>query len=243
IEQKEYYLGKATKDNFDLRIIQLTDLHLNSVNAQLKKLAATINQLKPNVLVITGDSVDKAGKLYLLDQFLKLIDKNIPKVAILGNWEYWGQVNTIDLMGIYSNHNCELLINNSLQWVFGNKTISFTGLDDLIGGNADIEQALKNYKESDYHIVLNHCPAYTETIVKHIEGKHKVDFILSGHTHGGQFNLFGFAPFLPRGCGRFISGWYREGETALYVSKGIGTSVIPARFMSRAEFTVFHLKH
>lgn len=243
IERKEYFLGKATKSDYDLRVIQLTDLHLQKLNAQLKSVAEAINLLKPDLIVFTGDSVDEAKKLYVLDEFLKLIDKSIIKTAILGNWEYWGKVNLLDLKAIYNAHNCDLLVNESVQYFIKNHTISISGVDDLIAGNANITSTFKNYKKSDYHLILNHCPACTSEIIKQSEKEYKADFILSGHTHGGQFNLFGFAPFLPQGCGPYISGWYRESDTALYVSKGIGTSVIPARFMARAEYTMFHLKN
>ena len=69
----------------------------------------------------------------------------------------------------------------------------------------------------------------------------KADFILSGHTHGGQINLFGYVPFLPKGSGKYLKGWYDEKSPGMYVSKGIGTSIIPARFFARAEIAIFNL--
>ncbi|MCK5075659.1 MAG: hypothetical protein KAR38_04750 [Calditrichia bacterium] len=59
--------------------------------------------------------------------------------------------------------------------------------------------------------------------------------MLSGHTHGGQITFFGLAPILPRGSGKYVSGWYEKEKIKLYVSRGIGTSVIPFRFMSLPE--------
>ncbi len=53
--------------------------------------------------------------------------------------------------------------------------------------------------------------------------------MLSGHTHGGQLSLFGFAPLRPNGSGRYVSGWYRDGAIALYVSRGLGVSILPVR--------------
>jgi predicted MPP superfamily phosphohydrolase len=63
--------------------------------------------------------------------------------------------------------------------------------------------------------------------------------MLSGHTHGGQIAPFGLAPFRPRGSGRYVSGWYRDAVPALYVSRGIGTSVIDARYRAVPEVPVF----
>jgi predicted MPP superfamily phosphohydrolase len=67
----------------------------------------------------------------------------------------------------------------------------------------------------------------------------RMNVILSGHTHGGQINLFGIIPFKPVGSGRYLKGWYHD--KTMFVSKGIGTSILPARFMARAEMALFHL--
>jgi len=239
IETNDFCLGKSTDDNFDLKVIQISDLHLQSLNRQLKKLAKNINEQKPDLILITGDSVDNKNNVSVLDQFLGLIDYPIKKFAITGNWEYWGSVDLELLRKTYAAHNCELLINNSRQLTFENKTISITGVDDYVGGNADIAAALKEFKQSDYHIILNHCPEYGDTIAENLKGKVAYDFMLSGHTHGGQINIFGFVPFKPKGSGKYLKGWYEDKN--MYVSKGIGTSIFPARFMAKAEIAVFKL--
>ena len=239
IETNEFCLGKSTDDNLDLKVIQISDLHLQSLNGQLKKLAKNINEQNPDLILITGDSVDDKKKVYVLNQFLGIIDNSIKKFAILGNWEYWGNVDLEDLRMTYALNNCELLINASRQLTIKNKTISITGIDDFLGGNADIEVALKEFKQSDYHIILNHCPEYGDVIYEKIKNKIQYDFMLSGHTHGGQINLFGFVPFKPQGSGKYLKGWYKDKN--IYVSKGIGTSIFPARFMAKAEIAVFKL--
>lgn len=239
IETNEFCLGKSTEDNFDIKVIQISDLHLQTLNSQLKRLAKNINAQNPDLILITGDSVDNKKNVFVLNQFLSLIDNKIKKLAILGNWEYWGGIDLDDLRLTYSANNCELLINNSRQFTFKNKTISVTGVDDYVGGNADIESALKELKQSDYHIILNHCPEYGDIIAEKLKDKIPFDFMLSGHTHGGQINFFGFVPFKPIGSGKYLKGWYKDKN--IYVSKGIGTSIFPARFMAKAEIAVFKM--
>lgn len=237
IETNYFNIGKATEENYDLKVIQISDLHLQTLNGQLKRLVKKINKLKPDLILITGDSVDTRNNVFVLDQFLGLIHNDIKKYAILGNWEYWAGINIKDLRQSYALHNCELLINNSRQLTIKNKTISITGVDDYIGGNADIDDALREFKQSDYHIILNHCPEYSDFIYEKLKAKVAYDFILSGHTHGGQINIFGFVPFKPKGSGKYLKGWYKDKN--IYVSKGIGTSIFPARFMAKAEIAVF----
>lgn len=241
IETNEYYHGSATKETSNIKVVQISDLHLQSINYQLVKLTKKLNELKPDLILITGDAIDKANNISILNDFLMLIDHKIKKVAILGNWEYWGNVDLIELNKIYADNNCTLLINETKQYTFRSRTISITGVDDFIGGKADFGSSIKNYKPSDHHIILNHCPQYSDYISKSVSTKINVDFILSGHTHGGQINLFGFIPFLPQGSGSYIKGWYKETLPSLYVSKGIGTSIFPARFGARAEIAIFNL--
>lgn len=114
-------------------------------------------------------------------------------------------------------------------------------MDDLIAGKADFNMAMEFYQKSDYHVVVTHCHQHRDIIQNQMKDI-PIDLILSGHTHGGQLNLFGFAPFTPKGSGRYVSGWYRDKLPYLDVSKGIGTSGIPIRLGSRAEVTVFNFE-
>ncbi len=240
IETKEFFLGNASPKSSNIRVIQISDLHLQRVNYQLKRLAKQLNKLNPHLILISGDAVDKAENLSVLNSFLELIDNKIKKVAILGNWEYWGKINLQQLNTIYSNHNCKLLINETTQFSINNKTIAITGVDDFVGGKANIEMALKNYLPCNHHIILNHCPLYSDVITKYLTNNITADCILSGHTHGGQINIWGFIPFLPAGSGSYVKGWYNT-KPKMYVSKGIGTSIFPARFGARAEIAIFNL--
>jgi uncharacterized protein len=158
------------------------------------------------LVLFTGDAIDNAENISLLNQFLQLIDRDIPKTAILGNWEYWGRVNLSELDKTYKANNGTLLVNQSVQYALQGKTVSITGVDELLP------------------------PAIN------------VDFVLSGHTHGGQINIFGFRPFLPNGSGKYVKGWYNN-NPKMYVSKGIGTSVLPARLGARAEMAIFYVNN
>lgn len=239
IETNRFFLNENNSQG--INILQLSDLHLNSVNSQLKRLVKKINQEKPDLILITGDAIDDAKNITLLNSFMGLIDLNIKKVAITGNWEYWGKVDIAQLKSMYQEHNCALLINETRQFTFKNKTISITGIDDYVGGNANIDLAMEGFQKSDVHVVLNHCPEYSDEIANKLFGKTKVDLILSGHTHGGQINLLGFVPFKPQGSGKYLKGWYKDDKKNMYVSKGIGTSILPIRFLSRAEIALFQL--
>ncbi len=70
----------------------------------------------------------------------------------------------------------------------------------------------------------------------------KYDLAFAGHTHGGQVRLPLVGPlWLPPGSGRFVEGWYEEAGTKMYVSRGVGTSVLPVRLLCAPEIAIFDL--
>ncbi len=234
------YFDISTSEFDKIKIIQISDLHIDKLYSFHKSIARKINSLKPHLIFITGDSVDKTENIALLDSFLMLVDNSIKKFAILGNWEYWGNVNIEFLRKTYSKNNCELLINENRYLQLENRSLNIIGIDDYIGGNADFEKAKENLKPSKNNILLNHCPEYTNTISM-LQRETKINLVLSGHTHGGQITFFGFAPITPRGSGPFLKGWYKIRNLPMYISKGIGTSIIPIRIWARAEIVVMNI--
>lgn len=232
IDWNYFDISKSEKDK--IKIIQISDLHFDQLRYFHKSIAKKINSIKPDLIFITGDSVDKTEKIKSLNEFLELIDNSIKKYAITGNWEYWGKVNLTELKNVYSKNNYELLINENQTISIKNRQISIIGIDDLVGGNADFGKAVENLKETETNIVLSHCPEHRDLITKQKEDLN-IDLVLSGHTHGGQITFLGIVPFIPQGSGNYLKGWYKESEPKMYISKGIGTSILPIRFGARAE--------
>jgi hypothetical protein len=242
VDTNTYKLNKDADNKNPVNILQISDLHLQEFDYKAKRLAAQLNRLAPDIILFTGDAIDKRENIHSFREFLAAINQAIPKFAILGNWEYWGKIDLVKLKNLYNENNCKLLVNATAQILLKGKTISITGTDDFVGGSADIKESLTGYTHSDYHIILNHCPEYNDIIDEEISLDVPVDLILSGHTHGGQVNLLGFIPVMPPGSGRFIKGWYKTARGfRVYVSRGIGTSVIPARLGARAEVSMFEI--
>ena len=228
------YFDISKSDTNKVKILQISDLHFDKLRYFHKSIAKKINLIKPDLIFITGDSIDATDKIEGLDAFLSLIDNSIQKFAITGNWEYWGNVDLELLSATYAKNNCELLINENRTISIKNREISIIGIDDYIGGKADFKLAIRNLAPSETKIVLSHCPEHRE-IIKNQKGNLQLDIVLSGHTHGGQITFLGMVPFKPQGSGRYVKGWYKDFEPKMYVSKGIGTSILPIRFGARAE--------
>jgi len=244
--------ARTSPEQRAVRFIQLTDLHLHGVGRMHRRIAAEVNRLAPDFIVLTGDSLDRADGLPDLAEFLALLDRRMPKYAILGNWEHWGGVDLDALADVYRTASCRLLINDFAVHQAGGRSIRLTGMDDLIGGRPDPWKALGGPSDADAHLVLAHCPEHRDLMhpwpPPQMVGRpapppasfQGAALMLSGHTHGGQVNVFGWTPVLPRGSGRYVRGWFRDpGKVPLYVSRGIGTSVAPVRFGSPPEVAVF----
>ena len=247
-----YHAINGSSD-YAFRFAQISDLHLKTISRQHERIGIQLSKENLDLIIITGDSIDSNGQLQILDHFMSMLKSSIPKYAILGNWEHWGGVSVPKLADVYSRWNCDLLVNRSAQLNLGDRSILVTGLDDFIGGVPSPTFALKDVEPQEDHFLLAHCPQYLDKLLYFrsaeplpLESHKEVDLkqysfsnIFSGHTHGGQINLLGMTPFVPQGSGRYIKGWFNNNGHQLFVSRGVGTSILPVRIGSVPEIAIF----
>jgi uncharacterized protein len=237
-----YQLGNRQAGSDRISLAQISDLHIKRIDEFTRRIATTVNQLQPDVVLLTGDIVDRATTLPVLEKFLALLTPATPKYAILGNWENFSHVDLAQLKSTYAQHNTQLLINQSVVHTHGARSILFTGLDDTVEGQPQLLKALNDVTPQANHLILAHAPdqrdLFTSAEQTALEA-FQPQYMLSGHTHGGQVKLFGFAPVLPRGSGRYIQGWYTDRAPQLYVSRGLGGSGTTARLGSTPEIALF----
>jgi predicted MPP superfamily phosphohydrolase len=229
--------GTPSEAGSALRIAQLSDLHLKGVGRFEERIAARVEELDPHVVLLTGDSIDEASSLPLLAAFLELLPPRSRRYAILGNWEYWSGVERSTLARTYGQADCRLLVNETARLSHGGHGVEIMGLDDLLGGTPDLAQALESASGGANTLLLSHCPAYRDRL--DADGGVSAACMLSGHTHGGQVTVGRWAPVRPPGSGAYVSGWYRGKGLDLYVSRGLGTSLIPVRLGSPPEIAFF----
>ena len=239
LEVTEHKINAAPNDDRSIRVVQLSDLHMQSVGDRERAVASEVTRLKPDLVVLSGDVIDRADTLEVLDSFLRLLGP-VHKVAVLGNWEYWSGLDLEALRALYEGkHNVKLLINQATEYQFGNRTLQVIGLDDFTAGKPDMS-LLSNARSEVPAIVIQHSPGWFDTRAATAIDR-GFTLCLSGHTHGGQVTLFGFVLWTPRGSGRFTAGHYSATMCPLYVSRGIGTSILPIRFGAKPEIAVFTL--
>lgn len=216
------------------RVAQLTDIHLSRLGTLHYQIARALRAEAPKYCVLTGDIIDAEAKLPILAEFLELLRSSAPMhtFAILGNWERWGRVPAEALRGTYGQGGAKLLVNEGAYC----EGLSFRGTDDALSGHADFGRGLSDEAGPGPRIVLTHSPEILDTHAGPLS-----DLVLAGHTHGGQI---GRPPVVvtPPGSGRFVSGWYETAMGRVYVSRGVGTSIVPARLLRRPELAIFTLE-
>lgn len=243
ITTNEMYINEKSSDF--LKIVQFSDTHIKEdfTCKNLDKVVDKINEQNPDVVVFTGDLYDNYARYHDDDTIIKELQKinaKYDKIAIYGNRDYGGgavrQYETImEQSGFTVLKNGNWYITTDTD-----KKILFTGLDDSMLGNVSMPDSTKIY-ESDYDILLTHEPDTAELFLEY-----PYDLMLSGHSHGGQFNI----PIIPQINRRAVattdlarkysSGMYKlDSDTKVYVNTGIGTTHISARFGVVPEISVF----
>ncbi len=188
---------------------------------------------RPDLIVLTGDTCDQ-GTFAAYAPFLARLHAPLGVFAVQGNWEHWRPA--VDEIEAYRAANITLLVNEARKvrddvWVIG--------FDDLTGGSPDAERALRDVPRDANGvrtIALMHSPQFFDAIAG------RVTIAFAGHTHGGQVCAPVVGPlWLPPGCGRYVAGPYEARGSWMYVSRGLGTSILPVRFLARPEIAIVTL--
>lgn len=235
---KEFAI-KTTKldDSYDgLKIVQFSDLHYGSTIGpkELENVVETINKQKPHIIVFTGDLVE--NKVVLnekeINEVINILNKLNPTIetlAVIGNHDY--DHNYWDIITKELNWH---ILDNTYEYVYykSKMPIVFVGLDDLMEGKPDYDNAFSFLNETDkdhYTIVLAHEPDQVDEFKNY-----DFDLVLAGHSHLGQVRLplIG-ALYTPEGSKKYYDEHYKINNADLYINGGIGTSILKLRFFNK----------
>lgn len=239
-------------DSFDdLRILQISDFHNARFGSDNQKLINLVEEAEPDIIVITGDFVD----YYHTDidtalGFAESLKSKAPCYFVTGNHESWlqGTESFEQLEDGLKESGVNVLHDQAVDLNKGGESIELIGIDDLEFArkengliNKDVKPLLRELNtEGKYSILLSHRPEIFEDYVSS-----GIDLVLTGHAHGGQVRipLIGglYAPdqgMFPK----YDSGEYKDGNTTMIVSRGIGNSIIPVRINNQPELVLVILR-
>jgi len=223
-----------------IRIAQLSDLHLPANRGAAEGTISLIRAERPEIVVLTGDQCETADGIAELSAFVSETRGSVATLAVLGNWDYrGGSVGDVAALA-YEAAGAILLVNRHAIIQRGGAALAFVGLDDLLSGKPDLAAASAGVPGDAPVILLAHEPGPADDPLP--PGAPSPILTLAGHTHGGQIRIPGLPARTPIGSGRFLAGWYQSAWGRLYVSRGIGTADIRARFFCPPEVPIFRLR-
>jgi uncharacterized protein len=233
-QTREVLVGHPSLDG--LKILHLSDLHINKkfTLSRIKELLSICKKLDYDFIVITGDIIDCKVK-HIKDrlELLNNLALDKPVYYISGNHDIFYGLE--DLKKELSNF---ILLDNKMNTInFKGKEINIVGISDRFAKFFNIkrdEKKVSSFLNSHKPtIFLAHQPKDYKLAVLN-----KTELFVCGHTHGGQ--IFPFH-LLVRLVQPFLNGLFYKEQTAIYVSRGLGTWGIDFRYKADSEITILKL--
>ena len=229
-----------------IKIIQFSDLHYGTTikTKELKKIVEKINNIRPDIIVFTGDLIDK--NYSITKQETENVKELLNKMnATLGKYAVQGNHDKKNFNNIMKDTNF-IVLDNSYDLIYneGYDPILITGIGSSLLKNNDIDKAFNYFNEENanqdiFTINILHEPDIIDTILE----KYKVDLAFAGHSHNGQIRL----PFTPalvkvKGAKKYYEEKYDINSTKLFISGGIGTSNYPFRLFNHPSINLIRLR-
>jgi len=242
IEEKTTVIqSKDIPQNFSgKKIIFVSDIHHGKFfsTKRVADLVERINRQHPDIIILGGDYVYGDEK-YIEPCFEELSKLKAPLgvYAITGNHDKWENyeltAENIEKAGITNLDDKNEILE------IGDEKINLAG----IGWNCTLDEdqnIIDRMGEKNFSILTTHDPGLAEKL-----DLENVNFMLSGHNHGGQITFFGiWAFYLPSGYGqKYRSGLVEKDNTEILVSNGVGTAFLPMRFFARPQINIIILKN
>ena len=247
---KEYKVvnDKISDEYHGLKIVHLSDIHFGSTITEndLDHLVNKVNELNPDIVVITGDIIDERisyDKNILID-YLKKIQSKLGKFAISGNHDLPSDdFNSIVEESGFTN------LDNTYELIYANsnKPIIISGISSNYSDSSNIDTKTAKFDnyianltddiKPIYSILLIHEPDFIDSL--NIDN---YDLILAGHSHGGQVKLPLIKKlYTPYGAKKYYDEYYKVNQTDLYISSGLGTSKLKFRLFNRPSINFYRI--
>ncbi len=228
-----------------LKVAVLSDIHVDRWFVDEKKVRSIVertNQLEPDVIVILGDYMSGNGWVRqqvepeVFAPILKNLNAPLGVYSVLGNHDWW--YDGKHLREELERNGIKVLENEVMQLNARNTSLWLVGLSDLWTRPQRINETIERVPQGEPIIALAHNPDIFPRLPQHVQ------LLLGGHTHGGQvrFPIIGSVVASSRLGDRYSRGHVFENNRHLFVTTGIGTSIMPVRFGVTPEIVLLTLK-
>lgn len=238
IERQEIFLRRLPPKLDGLRVVHLSDFHYGPlVNPQhLERAVQAANDLRPDLIALTGDYISQ-DRIYAAPcaEVVGKLRARHGVYAVLGNHDHWTDATLI--ADLFRAEGIQVLINEGSRMDLRRETFWLAGVDDTMVGLEDLSLALAGSSDHEFKLLLAHNP-----VILRRAARAGVDLVLSGHTHGGQVSWRSEKSRSGRPRRRMLRGLGRRGNTQIYVTRGLGTVVLPIRYGCPPEISVLELR-
>jgi uncharacterized protein len=238
IEHERIHLNRLPQAFDGFRVVQLSDVHHGpfSDREQIERAVDTANRLKPDIIALTGDYISKERRYAApCAEMLGRLKARYGVYAVLGNHDHWTDAALIT--DLFRAEGMTVLINEGMHFELNGESIWLAGVDDTMVGLEDLSLALAGARSDEMKLLLAHNP-----VVLRRAARASVDLVLSGHTHGGQVAIRSERSASGRPRRRMLKGLGRQGNTQIYVNRGLGTVVLPIRYGCPPEVSLLELR-
>ena len=236
VEKIQVRLARLPKNLDGFRLIHLSDIHHSPFTSleHISRAVEIANNLKPDMFILTGDYVSHESEYIApMAEVLGKLESKFGTFACLGNHDHWTDAESVT--NLMREVGINVLINQGLRFTAKNASFWLAGVDDYMVGKTDLRAALRGSYPDEMKMLLAHNPK-----ILNRAARAGIDLMLSGHTHGGQVKIReDDKRILPRR--KLKNGLYRRKETQIYVTRGIGTVVLPVRYQCPPEISLIDL--
>ena len=237
VEKIQIRLKRLPKKLENFRLIHLSDIHHSPFTSleHISRAVKIANSFKPDMFVLTGDYVSHESEyIKPVAEVLGKLSSEFGTFACLGNHDHWTDPELV--AESFKAENISVLINEGIRFEGRGASFWLAGVDDYMVGKTDLPAALRGAFPDEMKILLAHNP-----VIVRQAARYDVDLVFSGHTHGGQVKLREDEKqvFSKR---RLKNGLHRRKDTQIYITRGIGTVVVPIRYQCPPEISLIELK-
>lgn len=227
----------------ELRVALLADLHVGSPWNDLDKLQRIVertNAARPDLVLLLGDYVihGVVGGSFVepepIAEVLAGLSAPLGVFAVLGNHDWWYDARRVT--AALQQHGIAVLEDEAVRLVHGAAAFWLMGLGDLWEGLHDIEAAMAHVTDDAPILAFTHNPDLFPRVPT------RVALTFAGHTHGGQVDLPLLGQLIVPATRKYVEGHVVEGGRHLFVSPGLGTSILPVRFRVPPEISLVTIR-
>lgn len=246
---KEYrVVNNRVPNNFNgLKIVHFSDLHYGTTVFidDLKHIVDEMNKRNPDLVLFTGDLIDKNYDLSIDEQ--EEIIKQLKRIkAALGKYAIPGEEDKDEFITLMNQGEFDVLANSyDLIYKDDDTPILLIGLDSLLADKSDVKSGFSYFNEATHNSnIFSITLAHEPDVVDEILNSYSTDLFLAGHSHNGNIRIpFVGGIYKVDGAKNYHQEFYSLDKTNVYISSGIGTNGPGFRLFCRPSINFFRISN